>query len=218
MRFIIANEFYQQMLQVPDHSPDCYVRPGEYLHHMYIDGIKYAVAPAVLDCLAQAEATDDKGAIEHLRLHKLHYEQLLADAERYGSLDGVTLLGDPPPADDEDVPVTGNQFVPRTPSKWEDLGLPSAFLFDMGAAPPAPSSGSELHFGQTAPAAGANPSSPFDFTPPTNPGSGLEFASPPPGPAGGASPFDFSAAPGAAGSPFDFAAVAPAPKKRKASA
>ena len=89
-------------------------------------------------------------------------------------------------------------------------GAPSAFLFDMGAAPPAPSSGSDLHFGQTAPAAGANAASPFDFTPPTNPGSGLEFGSPPPGPAGGGSPFDFGAAPGAAGSPFDFAAVAPA--------
>ena len=43
------------MLKVPDHTPDCYVRPGEYLHHLYIDGVKYVVAPAVLDCLAQAE-------------------------------------------------------------------------------------------------------------------------------------------------------------------
>ena len=66
MRFIIANEFYQQMLQQPDHTADCYVRPGEYLHHMYIDGVKYAVAPAVLDCLSQAEAQQDKEAVEHL--------------------------------------------------------------------------------------------------------------------------------------------------------
>jgi len=49
MRFIIANEFYQQMLQSPAHTPDCYVRPGEYLHHMYLDGVKYTIAPAVLD-------------------------------------------------------------------------------------------------------------------------------------------------------------------------
>jgi predicted ATPase with chaperone activity len=131
MRFIIANEFYQQMLQVPDHTPDCYVRPGEYLHHMYIDGIKYAVAPAVLDCLDQAIEAGDKEAVEHLQLHKLHYEQLLADAERYGNLDGVTLLGDPPPSDEDEAPPSGNQFIPRTPLKWEDLGLPSAFLFDM---------------------------------------------------------------------------------------
>jgi hypothetical protein len=46
MRFIIAQEFYQQMLEVPHHTPDCYVRPGEYLHHMYIDGVKYVIAPA----------------------------------------------------------------------------------------------------------------------------------------------------------------------------
>ncbi|QEL18793.1 ATP-binding protein [Limnoglobus roseus] len=131
MRFIIANEFYQQMLQQPDHTFDCYVRPGEYLHHMYIDGVKYAVAPAVLDCLAQAEAQGDKEAIEHLQLHKLHFEQLLADAERYGSLDGVTLLGDPPPTDEEAAPDTGNRYSPRVPTKWEDLGLESAFLFDM---------------------------------------------------------------------------------------
>ncbi len=131
MRFIIANEFYQQMLQLQDHTPDCYVRPGQYLHHMYIDGIKYAVAPAVLDCLAQAEEENDLEAVEHLRLHKHHYEQLLADAEKYGSLEGVTLLGDPPPSEDDEPVVTGNQYSPRTPSKWEDLGLPSAFLFDM---------------------------------------------------------------------------------------
>jgi hypothetical protein len=47
MRFIIANEFYEQMLQYPHHTADCFVRPGEYLHHLYIDGVKYAVAPAV---------------------------------------------------------------------------------------------------------------------------------------------------------------------------
>jgi predicted ATPase with chaperone activity len=133
MRFIIANEFYEQMLQLPSHTPDCYVRPGEYLHHIYIDGVKYAVAPAVLDCLAQAEAKNDKEAIEHLRLHKLHYDQLLSDAQRYGSLEGVTLLGDPPPTEEESAQsvLPGNQFSPRVPAKWEDLGLPSSFIFDM---------------------------------------------------------------------------------------
>jgi hypothetical protein len=131
MRVIIAPEFYEQMLQMPHHSPDCYVRPGEYLHHLYIEGVKYVVAPAVLDCLAKAEAAGDQEAVEHLHLHKLHYEALLADAQRYGSLDGVTLLGDPPPTDDEAVPHTGNPFVPRVPSKWEDVGLGMPFLFDL---------------------------------------------------------------------------------------
>jgi len=132
MRFIIANEFYQQMMQMPEHTPDCYVRPGEYLHHMYIDGVKYAVAPAVLDCLAQAEEKGDEEAIAHLRLHKLHFESLLADAERAGTLtDDVTLLGDAPPTDEEALPVTGNAYLPRVPQRWEDLGLELPYLFDL---------------------------------------------------------------------------------------
>ena len=132
MRFIIANEFYQQMKQVTDHTPDCYVRPGQYLHHMYIDGVKYAIAPAVMDCLTQAETNGDQEAVAHLQLHKLHFEALLADAERTGTLtDDVTLLGDPPPTDDESAPPSGNSYLPRTPSRWEDLGLDLPFLFDL---------------------------------------------------------------------------------------
>src|SRR5580704_11773459 len=132
MRFIIANEFYQQMLQMPYHTPDCYVRPGEYLHHMYIDGVKYVVAPAVIDGLAVAESKGDKEAIAHLQLHKLHFENLLTDAERNGTLtEEVTLLGDAPPSDEEAVPPTNNAYTPRVPSRWEDLGLDLPFLFDL---------------------------------------------------------------------------------------
>jgi hypothetical protein len=131
MRFIIANEFYEQMLQYPHHTADCFVRPGEYLHHLYIDGVKYAVAPAVIDCLAEAVAKEDHEAIAHLQLHKLHYDALLADAEKYGSLDGVTLLGDPPPTEEEAAPVTTNQYIPRILTTWEELGLPQPFLIEM---------------------------------------------------------------------------------------
>ena len=130
MRVIIAPEFYQQMLQTPTHTPDCYVRPGEYLHHMYIDGVKYTVAPAVLDCLAHAEEQDDVEAIAHLKLHKQHYEMLMHEAERYGSLDGVTLLGDPPPDEEEEAPP-GNQYAPKTPIDWEEIGVGQSFLFDL---------------------------------------------------------------------------------------
>lgn len=130
MRVIIAPEFHEQMRAVPYHPADCYVRPGEYLHHMYIEGVKYIVAPAVMECLAEAEVKKDQEAVAHLKLHKVHYESLLADAARYGSLDGVTLLGDPPPTDDEAVPVTGNAFVPRVPTTWEETGLELPFLFE----------------------------------------------------------------------------------------
>jgi hypothetical protein len=131
MRVIIAPEFHQQMLAEPYHPADCYVRPGEYLHHMYIDGVKYAVAPAVLDCLAKAEAAGDTEAVEHLRLHKSQYETLLADAQRYGSLDGVTLLGDPPPTDEESAPSSTNQYTPRPPTTADDLGVGLPFLSDL---------------------------------------------------------------------------------------
>ncbi len=130
MRVIIAPEFHQQMLSLEYHPADCYVRPGEYLHHMYIDGVKYVVAPAVLECLEQAEAAGDQVAADHLRLHKVHYEMLLADASRYGSLEGVTLLGDPPPTEDESSPPSGNAFQPRLPSSWEETGLDLPFLFE----------------------------------------------------------------------------------------
>ena len=132
MRFIIANEFYQQMLSTPEHSADCYVRPGEYLHHMYLDGVKYVIAPAVINCLAEAEEKGDVEAISHLQLHRLHFEALLVDAERTGTLtDEVTLLGDPPPTEEEASPNSANAVSPRLPTRWEDLGLDLTFLFDL---------------------------------------------------------------------------------------
>lgn len=102
-------------------------------------------------------------------------------------------------------------------------GASSPFLFDMGGPPaPPPPGGGELHFGQTAPAAGAAPS-PFDFSSPTGPTAPMDFSAPsapggnpfdfgaPPAPAPASSPFDFGAAPSGppAANPFDFSAPAP---------
>ena len=131
MRVIIAPEFYQQMLDTPYHTPDCYVRAGEYLHHMYLDGVKYIIAPAVLDCLDHATEVGDGEAVRHLSLHKLQYEALLAEAERMGSLDGVTLLGDPPPTDEESAPTSSNPYTPRSPQSLDEVGLNPSFLFDL---------------------------------------------------------------------------------------
>jgi hypothetical protein len=130
MRFIIAPEFYEQMRQVPDPPADCFVRPGEYLHHLYIDGVKYVIAPAVYDCLRQAEAREDAEAVAHLRLHWRHYEALRQEYQQLGVLtDDVTLLGDPPP--DEQQAVPSNTFVPPVPTRWEDLGLGLPVLYDL---------------------------------------------------------------------------------------
>ena len=131
MRFIIAPEFYEQMKEQEYHLPDCYVRPGEYLHHMYIDSVKYVVVPALEACLALAEERNDAEALRHLRLHKSHFDKLFAEASQAGDLEGVTLLGDPPPDIEEAVPKIANAYSPRPPSKWEDLGLPLPFLSDL---------------------------------------------------------------------------------------
>jgi predicted ATPase with chaperone activity len=131
MRFIIAREFYDQMLEQDYHLPDCYVRPGEYLHHMYIEGVKYVVVPALEECLKQAEERNDAEALRHLSLHKSHYDKLHAEAMQNGDLEGVTLLGDPPPDIEEAVPKISNPYLPRPATKWEDLGLPQPFLFDL---------------------------------------------------------------------------------------
>jgi predicted ATPase with chaperone activity len=131
MRFIIAPEFCEQMNEQEYHLPDCYVRPGEYLHHMYIDGVKYTVVPALEECLKQAEERNDADALRHLRLHKIHYDKLYEEALEAGDLEGITLLGDPPPDIEEAVPKIANPYLPRPPAKWEDLGLPQPFLFDL---------------------------------------------------------------------------------------
>src|SRR5262249_58087426 len=120
MRFIIAPEFYDQMKEQDYHLPDCYVRPGEYLHHLYVDGVKYVVAPAMEECLKLAEERNDQEAIRHLRLHKSHYDKLHAEALEAGDLEGVTLLGDPPP----DIEEAGPQIGQPT-SAEHTSGLPS---------------------------------------------------------------------------------------------
>lgn len=130
MRFIIAPEFYEQMLEQETHMADCYVRPGEYLHHMYIDSIKYVVYPALEACLKEAEEKGDAEALRHLRLHQSQYQKLYDEAAAAGDLEGVTLLGDPPPEIEEAVPKIGNPYLPRPSIRWEDLGLPLPFLFD----------------------------------------------------------------------------------------
>ena len=131
MRFILSPEYHEQMLRIPEHTPDCYVRPGEYLHHMYVDGVKYVIVPALLECMAEADRRDDKDAIRHLQLHKAQYDTLLADAMQMGGIDGVVLLGDAPPEDQGVGPAPGNSYFPPQPTSVKDVGLSIGFLFDL---------------------------------------------------------------------------------------
>ena len=132
MRFIIAPEFYEQMREQEYHLPDCYVRPGEYLHHMYIDGVKYVVVPALEECLKQAEERNDAGRDP-------------APPAAQGALRQAVRGGPRRPATWTESRCsatrrrTSRKQSRRSPtrtspgrrSKWEDLGLPLPFLFDL---------------------------------------------------------------------------------------
>jgi len=131
MRFILSPEYHEQMLQIPEHPPDCYVRGDAYLHHMYVDGVKYVVVPALMEALREAERRQDDEALRHLRLHKAQYDTLHDEASKIGSLDGVVLLGDAPPDEQETAPFQGTGFVPTVPRNVDDTGLGIAFLFDL---------------------------------------------------------------------------------------
>src|SRR5262245_27265563 len=131
MRFIIAPEFYDQMKEQEYHLPDCFVRPGEYLHHMYIDGVKYIVVPALEECLREAESRRDADALRHLQLHKGHFDKLYQEPTQAADLAGVRLLGEPLPDIEEAVPKISNAYLPRPPAKVEALGLPQPLLYDL---------------------------------------------------------------------------------------
>src|SRR2546423_5055658 len=112
MRFILSPEYQQQMLAMQGHTPDCYVRPNEYLHHLYVDGVKYVIVPALLECLAEAESKQDNDAIRHLALHKSQFDVLLAEAMQMGGIEGVVLLGDAPPENDDEGPPRSTGYIP----------------------------------------------------------------------------------------------------------
>ena len=131
MRFILSPEYNQQMLSISDHTPDCYVRPGEYLHHLYVDGVKYVIAPALDSCLAEAQQRGDQDALNHLQLHKSQYDALLAEAVQMGGVEGVVLLGDAPPDDDGGNAAPSSNYVPQLPRTLNDTGLNISFLFDL---------------------------------------------------------------------------------------
>ena len=116
MRVIIAPEFYQQMLQTPYHTAGLLRPPGEYLHHMYIDGVSTS-CPGGDRLPGPGRGGRRRGGDRPPDLHKLHYDALLADAQRYGRLEGVTLLGDPPPTETR---------RPRSPATRSSPGCPAS--------------------------------------------------------------------------------------------
>ena len=130
MRFLLDDPSYAAMRQRKDHTPDCYARPGEYLHHMYVEGVKYEIARAVMEGLKEAQAKGDVEAIQHLKLHKDQLDLLAAQQQQKGGLTGIKLLGDPPPVDGGTAPLK-NTFFPPAPKAVEETGLNRSLLQEM---------------------------------------------------------------------------------------
>ncbi len=129
MRYLLDQKSYEEMLSHADHSRDCYVRDKEYLHHLYVDGVKYTVGRAVYACVKEATAAGDSDALLHLQFHKEDMERLIAAAQREGiDVRSLRTLGDPPPTDDESRPTLNNSFIPPMPTSIEETGLNRTFL------------------------------------------------------------------------------------------
>ena len=130
MRFLLDARSHDELRSRNDHTPDCYVRPGEYLHHMYVDGIKYVVARALYDCIKEAREKNDYDANRHLNMHKQQLDLLVAEAQGNGKLSGARLLGGDVPSDDGSAPV-GNTYVPPVPTTIEETGLNRSQIQEM---------------------------------------------------------------------------------------
>jgi hypothetical protein len=129
MRYLLDQRSYEEMLARTSHSRDCYVRGTEYLHHLYIDGVKYTVARAVYACYKEAQSREDGDAVLHLGMHVADLERLIAEARARGeNLSGLRALGDPPPTDEEARPHLNNSFLPAEPQTIDETGLNRTFL------------------------------------------------------------------------------------------
>jgi hypothetical protein len=131
MRILIDQSSYDEMLSKTSHPRDCYVRGTEYLHHVYLDGVKYLVARAVYDCIKRAQEADDGEALLHLMFHKDELERMVAESRAKGvDLRTARAIGDPPPTDQESRPRLQNSFTPKAPDTIEETGLNRTFLYE----------------------------------------------------------------------------------------
>lgn len=131
MRFLIDEKSYQEMRSKSDHEEDCYVRPGEYLHHIYLDGIKFVVARAVLDGLKSASENNDQEAVLHLALHKKQLDALLAQQKISGNLGRSRLIGDPLPNEAQKTIEAAQIDLPPAPKTLADTGLSRSFVYEL---------------------------------------------------------------------------------------
>ena len=129
MRVLVGNQFVAEMEKRRDPTPDCFVRPGQYQHHLYLDGVKYLVAQALNDCLKQAEEKADAEALLHLRLHEQQYRQMMEGIEDPPAPPAV--LGAPAPNPQDFAEPARKSVAPPEPSSFEELGVSMSFFTEM---------------------------------------------------------------------------------------
>jgi energy-coupling factor transporter ATP-binding protein EcfA2 len=129
MRYLLDQRSYEEMLNRSSHPRDCYVRDRDYLHHLYIDGVKYTVARAVYACYKEAQSRDDGDAVLHLGMHVADLERLIGEARaRNENVGALRTIGDPPPTAEEARPQLNNSFLPAEPQTIAETGLNRTFL------------------------------------------------------------------------------------------
>jgi Mg-chelatase subunit ChlI len=132
MRYLVDQQSYEEMHERESHPADCYAQGREYLHHLYVDGVKYVVVRALYECIKQATAAGDSDALLHLNFHKEDFEIVMAEARNQG-IDPRTarMLGDEPPTDEEAMPVLENSYIPPRPTTIEETGVNRTMLFEL---------------------------------------------------------------------------------------
>ncbi|MFV9503177.1 MAG: ATP-binding protein [Oscillochloridaceae bacterium umkhey_bin13] len=129
MRFLLDQKSYEEMQSRRTHSRDCYVRDFEYLHHLYVDGVKYTVARAVYACYKEAQSRSDTDAMLHLAMHIQDLEKAIGEARARGeNIAALAAIGDPPPSEEESNPKLLNSFLPAEPATLEETKLNRTFL------------------------------------------------------------------------------------------
>jgi hypothetical protein len=122
MRVLMDQQSYDELLARDNHTSDCYVRPGQYLHHLYRNGIKFVVARSLYACLSEAKQQDDPEALAHLGLHEAELRALVTATKAAGTFDLTRPLGDAVPVE-QPTQAPRESFTPDLPISWEQTGL-----------------------------------------------------------------------------------------------
>lgn len=128
MPFLMDQASCDELNAQPTHSDDCCVRPGEYPHHVYREGIKYVVARALYTCLNEAKARQDGSALNHLQMHETELRRRVADEQQRGTFNG-RIVGVANGSQEEAPPTV--LWSPTLPTTVEQAGLNRSFLVEM---------------------------------------------------------------------------------------